>query len=122
MGDEFPDAEVEATDLSPIQPSSVPVNVHFFIDDATEDDWAVPPARKNNGTVFIFQSSRSVKVPSSNRIAIRLRLYPYSNTSWMLPRLPGHHKERLLLHQAGWVHGEPGRTVHSALRRRHDAG
>jgi ubiquinone/menaquinone biosynthesis C-methylase UbiE len=42
MGDEFPDAKVEATDLSPIQPRSVPENVHFFIDDASEDDWALP--------------------------------------------------------------------------------
>ena len=44
MGDEFPDAEIQATDLSPIQPSSVPENVHFFIDDASEEDWAVPSA------------------------------------------------------------------------------
>ncbi|KUJ11875.1 S-adenosyl-L-methionine-dependent methyltransferase [Mollisia scopiformis] len=44
MGDEFPSAEVQATDLSPIQPSSVPKNVQFFIDDASEEDWAVPPA------------------------------------------------------------------------------
>ena len=44
MGDEFPDAEVQATDLSPIQPSDVPVNVRFFIDDASEKDWAVPEA------------------------------------------------------------------------------
>jgi hypothetical protein len=44
MGDEFPEAEVQGTDLSPIQPSSVPENVRFFIDDATEDDWAVPAA------------------------------------------------------------------------------
>ena len=44
MGDEFPDAEVQATDLSPIQPSSVPENVHFFIDDASEADWTLPPA------------------------------------------------------------------------------
>jgi hypothetical protein len=43
MGDEFPGAEIQATDLSPIQPSSVPENVHFFIDDASEDDWALPP-------------------------------------------------------------------------------
>jgi hypothetical protein len=43
MGDEFPNAEVQATDLSPIQPSSVPENVHFFIDDASEEDWALPP-------------------------------------------------------------------------------
>ena len=43
-GRRVPDAEVQATDLSPIQPSSVPANVHFFIDDASEDDWALPPA------------------------------------------------------------------------------
>ena len=42
MGDEFPKAEIQATDLSPIQPSSVPQNVHFYIDDASEEDWAVP--------------------------------------------------------------------------------
>ncbi|KAG9242594.1 putative Trans-aconitate 2-methyltransferase [Calycina marina] len=44
MGDEFPDAEVQGTDLSPIQPPLVPENVHFFIDDASDDDWVVPPA------------------------------------------------------------------------------
>jgi SAM-dependent methyltransferase len=44
MGDEFPDAEVQGTDLSPIQPSSVPRNVHFFVDDASEPDWVVPPS------------------------------------------------------------------------------
>jgi hypothetical protein len=44
MGDEFPEADVQGTDLSPIQPTSVPENVRFFIDDATEDDWAVPAA------------------------------------------------------------------------------
>ncbi|KAH6674243.1 putative Trans-aconitate 2-methyltransferase [Halenospora varia] len=44
MGDEFPEAEVQATDLSPIQPQEVPENVHFFIDDASEEDWALPPS------------------------------------------------------------------------------
>lgn len=43
MGDEFPNAEVQGTDLSPIQPSSVPQNVHFFVDDASENDWVLPP-------------------------------------------------------------------------------
>lgn len=43
VADEFPEAEIQATDLSPIQPSSVPKNVQFFIDDASEEDWAVPP-------------------------------------------------------------------------------
>jgi ubiquinone/menaquinone biosynthesis C-methylase UbiE len=44
MGDEFPYAQVQATDLSPIQPNHVPENVQFFIDDASEEDWALPPA------------------------------------------------------------------------------
>jgi ubiquinone/menaquinone biosynthesis C-methylase UbiE len=44
MGDEFPNAEVQGTDLSPIQPSSVPANVRFFIDDASDDDWVLPAA------------------------------------------------------------------------------
>ncbi|RAL65891.1 hypothetical protein DID88_005554 [Monilinia fructigena] len=43
MGDSFPKAEVQATDLSPIQPVSVPENVHFYIDDASDDDWILPP-------------------------------------------------------------------------------
>jgi SAM-dependent methyltransferase len=43
IADEFPEAEVQATDLSPIQPTDVPENLQFFIDDAREEDWGVPP-------------------------------------------------------------------------------
>ncbi|KAH7356785.1 putative Trans-aconitate 2-methyltransferase [Rhexocercosporidium sp. MPI-PUGE-AT-0058] len=42
--EEFPNAQFHGTDLSPIQPETVPENVHFFIDDASEEDWAVEPA------------------------------------------------------------------------------
>lgn len=35
---------LQGTDLSPIQPTDVYDNVHFFIDDASEEDWAVEPA------------------------------------------------------------------------------
>lgn len=42
MGDAYPTAIIEATDLSPIQPDAVPENVQFIIDDASEEDWAVP--------------------------------------------------------------------------------
>ena len=38
MGDEYPDAEIIGTDLSPTQPSRVPANVKFEIDDA-EESW-----------------------------------------------------------------------------------
>lgn len=36
MGDRFPDARVTATDLSPIQPDIVPMNVEFFVEDSSE--------------------------------------------------------------------------------------
>jgi len=42
FGDENPGCEVVGTDLSPIQPSWVPPNVKFYIDDA-ESDWVYPP-------------------------------------------------------------------------------
>jgi len=38
FADEYPDAQVIGTDLSPIQPTSVPPNCSFEIDDAT-DEW-----------------------------------------------------------------------------------
>lgn len=43
MGEEFPEAEVQGTDLSPIQPTTVPENVRFFVDDAADEDWVLPP-------------------------------------------------------------------------------
>ncbi|KAK3301263.1 S-adenosyl-L-methionine-dependent methyltransferase [Chaetomium fimeti] len=41
MGDKYPEAEIVGTDLSPIQPAFVPPNVHFFIEDSSED-WYYP--------------------------------------------------------------------------------
>lgn len=38
MADEYPEAEVLGIDLSPIQPSWVPPNVRFMVDDF-ENDW-----------------------------------------------------------------------------------
>lgn len=35
FADQFPSAEVIGTDLSPIQPTEVPPNLHFEIDDCT---------------------------------------------------------------------------------------
>lgn len=37
-------AQVEATDLSPIQPQLVTPNLRFIIDDCTEEDWCHPPS------------------------------------------------------------------------------
>ena len=44
MGDEFPQAQVIGTDLSPIQNNLVPPNVQFIIDDA-----CVPPTPRLGG-------------------------------------------------------------------------
>ncbi|KAH8704881.1 S-adenosyl-L-methionine-dependent methyltransferase [Talaromyces proteolyticus] len=35
----FPDATITGTDLSPVQPTEVPPNVHFLVEDATENEW-----------------------------------------------------------------------------------
>lgn len=44
FADAFPDTQVIGTDLSPIQPHSVPPNVSFLVDDATQE-WAFGPGR-----------------------------------------------------------------------------
>ncbi|KAK1246734.1 hypothetical protein MKX08_000536 [Trichoderma sp. CBMAI-0020] len=36
MGDRFPNAKIVATDLSPIQPETVPANVEFYVEDSSE--------------------------------------------------------------------------------------
>ncbi len=42
VADKFPSAEVIGTDISPTQPTWVPANLHFQIDDA-ESDWTFEP-------------------------------------------------------------------------------
>lgn len=41
VGDEYPEADVLGVDLSPIQPSWVPPNVRFMVDDV-EAEWMYP--------------------------------------------------------------------------------
>ncbi|ORY58399.1 S-adenosyl-L-methionine-dependent methyltransferase [Pseudomassariella vexata] len=68
FGDRYPDAEVVGYDFSPIQPSSVPQNVRFIVDDF-EDEW-VDPENKFD-FVFIRFTIRFVK----NRKALLDRIY-----------------------------------------------
>ncbi|GKU05774.1 unnamed protein product [Fusarium langsethiae] len=42
FADQFPNASVIGTDLAPIQPSWVPANLEFQIDDCTQE-WTIPP-------------------------------------------------------------------------------
>ncbi|KAK5309204.1 hypothetical protein LTR70_010517 [Exophiala xenobiotica] len=46
MGDVFPSAEVIGTDIAPVQPTWVPPNVQFVVEDA-EDDWTFTPGTFN---------------------------------------------------------------------------
>jgi len=41
LGDKYPKTQVTGIDLSPIQPTLVPENVHFYVDDF-EEDWVDP--------------------------------------------------------------------------------
>ncbi|KAH0442716.1 methyltransferase domain-containing protein [Colletotrichum camelliae] len=41
MGDSYPEARIIGVDLSPIQSNAVPPNVHFYIEDASQE-WAWP--------------------------------------------------------------------------------
>ncbi|OJJ51171.1 hypothetical protein ASPZODRAFT_2106358 [Penicilliopsis zonata CBS 506.65] len=43
MAEDFPQAEILGTDLSPIQPVFVPPNCRFYVDDL-ESEWTYPPA------------------------------------------------------------------------------
>ncbi|TEA19995.1 Secondary metabolism regulator LAE1 [Colletotrichum sidae] len=52
VAEQFPEADVLGIDLSPIQPTWVPPNVKFYVDDA-EDDWL-------NGDEFDFVHFRTV--------------------------------------------------------------
>ncbi|KAL2202773.1 S-adenosyl-L-methionine-dependent methyltransferase [Sarocladium strictum] len=43
IGDRFPNSQVTATDLSPIQPAEVPPNVTFFVEDSSEEwEYTIP--------------------------------------------------------------------------------
>ena len=42
MAEEYPNATIIGTDLSPVQPTWVPDNVHFEIDDVEAREWAWP--------------------------------------------------------------------------------
>ncbi|KAJ5959598.1 uncharacterized protein N7479_006748 [Penicillium vulpinum] len=60
----FPNAQITGTDLSPVQPTEVPPNVHFLIDDATEEEWLW----SNDYFDFIHTGHMTGSVPSFKRI------------------------------------------------------
>jgi hypothetical protein len=64
VGDEYQDAEIiYGIDLSPIQPSWVPPNVKFFVDDA-EAEWVYEP----NSLDFIHLRHMSITIKDWPRL------------------------------------------------------
>lgn len=60
----FPNAAITGTDLSPVQPTEVPENVHFLVDDATEDEWLWEPDHFD----FIHTGHMTGAMPSFKRL------------------------------------------------------
>ncbi|KAL4919873.1 hypothetical protein BDW62DRAFT_209332 [Aspergillus aurantiobrunneus] len=56
----FPQAQITGTDLSPCQPTEVPENVHFIVDDVTEDEWLWD----RNSLDYIHSGHMSGSLPS----------------------------------------------------------
>ncbi|KAI9789593.1 MAG: hypothetical protein M1816_005902 [Peltula sp. TS41687] len=69
MGDEYPSAEVIGNDLSPIQPSVVPPNVRFLVDDI-EDEWPY------NDAGFDYIHARHLAAAILNWPQLIRRAYP----------------------------------------------
>ncbi|KAK4145571.1 S-adenosyl-L-methionine-dependent methyltransferase [Dichotomopilus funicola] len=60
LGDMYPNATFTGIDLSPIQPTYVPENVHFFVDDF-EEEWVDPEDKYD--LIHIRQALHSVRDP-----------------------------------------------------------
>ncbi|KAL2198057.1 S-adenosyl-L-methionine-dependent methyltransferase [Corynascus similis CBS 632.67] len=58
LGDKYPNSTITGVDLSPIQPTFVPENVHFFVDDF-EEEWVDPPEKYD--FIHIRHTLHSVK-------------------------------------------------------------
>jgi SAM-dependent methyltransferase len=69
FADEFPGALVIGTDLSPIQPTSVPPNVKFYVDDV-EGEWTYGPDEK-----FDFVHGRALGGSIANFGQLYRRIY-----------------------------------------------
>ena len=80
MGDRFPGAEIVGTDLSPIQPTWVPPNVRFYVEDA-EADWL----EENESLDFVHARHMCMAVKDWPRLLSQA--YRYDDRLPYLPRL-----------------------------------
>jgi trans-aconitate methyltransferase len=73
FADEFPGALVIGTDLSPIQPTNVPPNIKFYVDDM-ESEWTYGPDEK-----FDFVHSRALSGSITNFDLLYRRIHDNLN-------------------------------------------
>jgi ubiquinone/menaquinone biosynthesis C-methylase UbiE len=82
MGDEYPSAEILGVDLSPIQPTWVPPNVRFMVDDV-ESPWLHKP----NHFDFVHGRHLSVAIKDMPKMLSEAYRYVYLlNTYSTQPR------------------------------------
>jgi hypothetical protein len=62
VGDKYPNTRITGIDLSPIQPTLVPENVHFFVDDF-EEEWIDPEDKYD--LIHLRNTLHSVKDPKA---------------------------------------------------------
>ncbi|AEO64379.1 uncharacterized protein THITE_2041902 [Thermothielavioides terrestris NRRL 8126] len=62
LGDKYPKTKITGIDLSPIQPTLVPENVHFFVDDF-EEEWIDPEDKYD--LIHLRNTLHSVKDPQA---------------------------------------------------------
>lgn len=67
----FPDAQITGTDLSPCQPNEVPENVHFIVDDITEDEWLF----NHNSLDYIHSAHLSGSLSSYKPVLQKMQKY-----------------------------------------------
>jgi hypothetical protein len=89
MGEEYPQAEVIGTDIAKIQPSAVPPNVFFEIDDAEEESgWTYPDDnfdlvhfRSMKGAFRDVRRNHFLNPPSRSHLSLFFdRLFPHFST------------------------------------------
>lgn len=74
MADFYPDATVIGTDLSPIQPSWLPINLRMFVEDCEEDEWM-------HGSDFDLIHFREVAGVLRDVDAVLATAYSYDSTN-----------------------------------------
>ncbi|KAK5992861.1 Methyltransferase pytC [Cladobotryum mycophilum] len=77
VADQYPSASVIGTDLSPIQPSWVPINVRMFIEDCEEPEWL-------HGSDYDLVHFRQMAGVLRNLDSLLTKIYPHvKNGGWV---------------------------------------